>query len=74
MMSLMTSGGVESFLYIGTACWYREVPIVSIPPTQQTLTAVRTTQRTTQSLLVLGAPFLERKNLDDLGTWSIGMG
>ena len=39
MMSLMTSGGVESFLYIGTACWYRKIPIVSMPPTQQTLTA-----------------------------------
>ena len=38
-MSLMTSGGVESFLYIGTARWYREVPIVSMPPTRQTLTA-----------------------------------
>ena len=35
----MTSGGVESFLYIGTARWYREVPIVSMPPTRQTLTA-----------------------------------
>ena len=39
MMSLMMSGGVESFLYIGTARWYREVPIVSMPPTRQTLTA-----------------------------------
>ena len=38
-MSLMTSGGVESFLYIGTARWYREVPIVSMSPTRQTLTA-----------------------------------
>lgn len=38
-MSLMTSGGVESFLYIGTARWHREVPIVSMPPTRQTLTA-----------------------------------
>ena len=39
MMSLITSGSVESFLYIGTARLYREVPIVSMPPTRQTLTA-----------------------------------